>query len=102
MSAYTEKMVSELAAAGSFNYDSASAFASQHGLSVRSVISKIKHLGLDYTPRPVVKKTDGVRVTKMEVVEEIARLSGANFDAIAGLSKADMRSLQEVLRAFSA
>ena len=54
MSNYTPTMIAEMQSAGSFTYESASAFASEHNLSVRSVISKIKNLDLDIHPATVL------------------------------------------------
>ena len=99
MSAYTDKMVNEMTAVASWNYDSASEYASKHGLSVRSVISKLKNLELAYTPKPVVKSAAAPRVKKSEIVLQIAQLSGADAEALAGLEKADARSLTALLKA---
>jgi len=98
MTQYTAKMEGQLREIGTFNYDSAAAFAGEHSLSVRSVISKVKSLGLIYHPREkVVAATP--RIRKADVVAQIATASGADLDAIAGLEKADMRSLKELLKA---
>lgn len=101
MSAYTDKMVQEMTAAGSFDYDSATKFAEAHSLSVRSVISKVKNLGLDYTPKPVVKSSAGPRVRKADIVRMIETQAGANTEDFAGLEKADTRALQNLLKAFT-
>ena len=105
MTAYTDKMVVEMTSAGSFTYETATTFASDHGLSVRSVISKVKNLGLPYTPKQIVKSTSGPRVTKADIVQMIADASGADFEALAGLDKADagspeLRSPKAPLRGF--
>lgn len=96
MSNYSENMVAEMEKIGSFNYDSAEAFAEKHNLSTRSVISKAKSLGLDYTPR-VVAKASTPRVRKSDVVAQIAEQLGADADSLSGLAKADMRSLNELV-----
>jgi hypothetical protein len=96
MSNYTDNMVAEMEKIGSFNYDSAAAFAEKHGLSTRSVISKAKSLGLEYAPR-VVAKSSTPRVRKSDVVAQIAEQLGADADALSGLAKADMRSLNELV-----
>ena len=101
MSAYTDKMVQEMTSAGSFDYDSASAFADKHGLSVRSVISKVKNLSLDYTPKPAVKASAGPRIRKADIVRELEIQAGANLEDFAGLEKADARSLQNLLKTFT-
>lgn len=95
MSAYTENMVDELNRIGAFNFASASDFASKHGLSPRSVISKVKSLGIPYTPREVVRKNSEA-VRKSDMVREIARLLGISEDNIAGLAKADKAALNNL------
>jgi len=99
MSNYTPTMEAELQSAGSFTYDSASAFADAHGLSVRSVIQKVKHLGLDYTPKPKTVSSAGPRVAKSEIVDAIAKALDTDADMIAGLAKADARALSALLMA---
>jgi glycine cleavage system pyridoxal-binding protein P len=99
MSNYTPTMIAQMQSAGSFTYDSASAFAEAHGLSVRSVISKVKHLGLDYTPKPKTVSTAGPRVAKSDIVNAIAKALDTDADMIAGLAKADARALSALLMA---
>ena len=99
MSNYTPTMIAEMQSAGSFTYESASAFADAHSLSVRSVISKVKHLGIDYTPKPKTVSTAGPRVAKADIVEAIALALDTDADSIAGLSKADARALSALLMA---
>ena len=101
MSNYTDSMVAAMTKTGSFNYDSASAFANEHGLSVRSVISKIHSLGLEYTPREKAKAASAPRVRKSDVVASIAAAINVNAETIEGLSKADMASLQALLKVVS-
>ena len=100
MSNYSENMVSEMESIGSFNYDSAAEFAGRYALTTRSVISKAKSLGLEYTPRVVAKATTP-RIRKSDVVAGIADTLGADVDALAGLAKADMRSLNELVSRIS-
>ena len=100
MSNYTEKMVAQMEKIGSFDYASAEEFASKNGLTTRSVISKAKSLGLDYTPR-VVAKAATPRVRKSDIVAQLAEQLGADADALAGLAKADMRSLNELVSRLS-
>ena len=97
MSAYTDSMVTELCASA-HTYESATQFAAKHGLSVRSVVSKIKSLGLAYERKPVPTKTGVVRVRKADVVRVIATKLGLEDEALSGLGKADMGALQELLR----
>lgn len=77
MSAYTNAMVTTLTANAPYNYDSASAFASQHGLSVRSVISKVKSLGLEYVAKPkAASKPRDTGPTKAETLAGIRSALG--------------------------
>lgn len=96
MSVYTDSMVTELCASA-HTYESATQFAAKHNLSVRSVVSKIKSLGLAYEKKPVVKGSV-VRIRKADVVRVIATKLGLEDEALSGLGKADMGALQELLR----
>lgn len=92
MTAYTDIMVETLQAQETWSYDDACEFASKHGLSNRSVISKIKSLGIDYEPkaRPAAAT---IVIRKSDIVASIATLAGVNFESIEGLGKADKASL---------
>jgi len=100
MSNYSTSMVTALQSQA-WDYESASAFASEHNLSVRSVISKIKSLELDYTPKPKTVSTSGPRVAKADIVSAIAKALDADPDSIAGLAKADARALSALLMAIN-
>ena len=100
MSNYSNSMVTALQSQ-SWDYESASAFAAEHNLSVRSVISKIKNLDLDYTPKPTTVSTAGPRVVKADIVASIAKALDADPDALAGLAKADARALKALLMEIS-
>ena len=97
MSNYTPVILAEMQSQDSFDYDSASAFASAHGLSVRSVISKVKHLGISYTPKAKVVSTAGPRITKADLVDAIARAMSLDVESIRGLDKADAKALRTLL-----
>ena len=97
MSNYTPVILAEMQSQDSFDYDSASAFASAHGLSVRSVISKVKHLGISYTPKAKVVSTAGPRITKADLVDAIARAMALDVESIRGLDKADAKALNTLL-----
>jgi len=90
-------MVTELCASA-HTYETAAAFASKHNLSVRSVVSKIKSLGLAYEKK-VVARVEVVRVRKADVVAEIAARLSTDVEKLAGLGKADAASLQQLLKA---
>lgn len=93
MSAYTDKMVSALQSKEQWTFADAEAFADEYSLSTRSVVSKIKSLGIGYTPKPKTVSTAGPRIRKADIVAEIATALDVDIDSIAGLDKADMRSL---------
>lgn len=71
MSAYTPKMENALKDSAPHNYDTAQKFAEGHALPIRSVISKIKSMGLDYTPKPKAVSVGGPTIKKAELVESI-------------------------------
>ena len=72
--------------------------ASARNLSVRSVVSKIKSLGLEYKKKEVVSVSQ-TKVRKADVIAEIAARLSTTVEKLAGLGKADSRSLQELLKA---
>ena len=101
MSVYTEKMVSELNAhKGPWTYNDAAQYASEHSLNVRSVISKVKNMGLDYIPREKAQKGPA-KIRKADLAGQIAKAVGGNAETLAGLAKADTNSLQELLAALA-
>jgi len=98
MSNYSENMVAEMEKIGSFNYDSAAAFAEKYSdadISTRSVISKIKSLGLEYTPRVAAKAAP--RLRKSDMVISIADAIGVHPDELDGLSNAKTSALSTLL-----
>ena len=96
MSNYSQKMVKVMTAQENWDFAKAEEFASQNNLSTRSVISKVKSLGLGYTPKPKAEaKTP--RVRKADVVGAIALALEIPVDTIAGLAKADASALGNLL-----
>ena len=100
MSAYTDGMVNQMTAQGSYTYEQAVAFAQENDLSTRSVISKIKSLGLEYTPKAKAPAKAGNETRKSDIVSDFASEIGADPDALAGLAKADKRALTALVSAF--
>lgn len=98
MSNYTEKMVAAMTAKGAFTFAEAEAFAREHNLSTRSVVSKVKSLGLTYTPKPKAAKKNPDAVRKADIVSALAAQLGADADKLAGLAKADAVALAELVR----
>jgi hypothetical protein len=62
-------------------------------ITTRSVISKVKNLGLQYQPKPAAVKSTVKQIRKSDMVRGIAKSLEMNYDAIAGLAKADKRAL---------
>ena len=91
---YTQSMTAELHSIGSFTYETAAAFAEKHGVSTRSVISKVKFEQLPYEPKTTKASP---RVRKSEVVGLIASALNVPLETIEGLAKADMASLKNLL-----
>lgn len=96
MSVYTDSMVTELCASA-HTYQTATEFASKHNLSARSVISKIKSLGLAYERKPIAVSSGVVRVRKAELVRAIEDKLGLRPEALSGLGKADAAALSTIL-----
>jgi hypothetical protein len=98
MSKYTDEMITEMMAEGTWNYAMAEAFAEKYadkGLTTRSVISKIKNLGLIYHPKQKAAPAQK-QIRKSDMVRGIAKSLEINYDAIAGLAKADKRALAQL------
>ena len=100
MSAYTDKMVAELEAKARWTYAEAVAYAQAHGLKHRSVISKVKSLGLEYEPKPkaVTKRGEPV-VLKSQFVASIEAALGVAVPTLAKVSKADLETMTRALGA---
>ena len=85
MSNYTPAMIAKLQAAAPLDLAKAKALASDFGnVSHRSVISKAKHLGLDYVVTAKAAKT--IRSSKADTVAAIAKavaMPVADLDGLA-------------------
>tara|TARA_Y100000401_G_scaffold95992_1_gene82924 strand:- start:389 stop:718 length:330 start_codon:yes stop_codon:yes gene_type:complete len=94
MSNYTDAMVARIKAAAPLNIEKARELAAEFGLSHRSVISKAKHLDVEYTPavRKAASKDTGP--TKAETLAAI-RLALALPDREGDLTKAELLRIAE-------
>ena len=92
MSNYTPAMIAKLQGAAPLNLAKAKDLAADFGLSHRSVISKAKHLGLDYVVAP---KT--VKVSRSDLVAAIAKGLDMPVDDLAGLANAKTSALSNLL-----
>jgi len=94
MSNYTPTRIEALRNAQPLNLAKAQSFASEWGVSYRSIIAKALSLGLTYEKKAVTASSSD-RPTKADLVREIERsLQGESLD---GLQGASMRSLQNLL-----
>lgn len=94
MSDYTPAMIAKLQAAAPLNLDKAKDLASDFGLSHRSVISKAKHLGLEYVAQPKRVASKRVGPTKADTLGAI-RKALALPDREGDLTKAELESVLE-------
>lgn len=102
--AYTSQQVAALEDAakanGTLNGELAAQLSADLGQSKRSVIAKIKSLGLPYTV--AAKPVKGTRATsKAEYVAAIAKALDAEASTFAGLEKATAAALSGLLVAIS-
>lgn len=95
MSNYTPAMIAKLQAAAPLNLAVAKDLAADFGLSHRSVISKAKHLGLDYVAAPKAAKR--IRSSKADTVDAIAKAINVDADALDGLALAKASALNNLL-----
>ena len=95
---YTPEMIAVIAGYDSFNKETATRIALEIGKSPRSVIAKIKSMGLSYTVQRPVRK-DGSPVTrKAETVAAIAKALDMDLNDLDGLAKAPRSALIALLR----
>ena len=96
MSNYTPAMIAKLQAAAPLDLAKAKALASDFGnVSHRSVISKAKHLGLDYVV--TAKAAKKIRSSKADTVAAIAKAVALNPDDLDGLALAKGSALDTLL-----
>ena len=96
MSNYTPAMIAKLQDAAPLNLAKAKALASDFGnVSHRSVISKAKHLGLDYVV--TAKAAKQIRSSKADTVDAIAKAINVDADALDGLALAKASALNNLL-----
>lgn len=99
MSNYTESMVATLLSTPAWNYEQAVNYAAENNLTARSVISKIKSLGLEYTPKQKAATKTGDTLRKSDIVAAFASEINADADKLSGLAKADKAALNALISA---
>ena len=96
MSNYTPAMIAKLQDAAPLDLAKAKALASDFGnVSHRSVISKAKHLGLDYVV--TAKATKAIRSSKADTVDAIAKAISVSPSDLDGLALAKASALNTLL-----
>ena len=96
MSNYTPAMIAQLQAAAPLDLAKAKALAADFGnVSHRSVISKAKHLGLDYVVANKAAKK--IRATRADTVAAIAKAVDMPVDDLDGLADAKASALNNLL-----
>ena len=95
MSNYTPAMIAKLQDAAPLDLAKAKDLAADFGLSHRSVISKAKHLGLDYVP--ATKAAKKIRASKADTVAAIAKAVDCPVDDLDGLALAKGSALDNLL-----
>ena len=95
---YTPEMLDVIKGYDSFNKETATEIAAKIGKSPRSVIAKIKSMGLSYAVQRPVRK-DGKPITrKMDTVIAIAKALDMDPLELDGLTKAPRSALIALLR----
>ena len=95
MSNYTPAMIAQIQAAAPLDLAKAKALAADFGnVSHRSVISKAKHLGLDYVVANKAAKK--IRATRADTVAAIAKAVDMPVDDLDGLADAKASALNNL------
>ena len=95
---YTPEMLAVIAGYDAFNKATATEIADKIGKSPRSVIAKIKSMGLPYTVQRPVRKDGSAITRKAETVAAIAKALDMDLNDLDGLAKAPRSALIALLR----
>ena len=95
---YTPEMLAVIAGYDAFNKATATEIADKIGKSPRSVIAKIKSLGLPYSVQRPVRKDGSAISRKADTVAAIAKALDMELDDLDGLAKAPRSALEALLR----
>ena len=96
MSNYTDSMVAKIKAAAPLNIETAKQLASDFGVSHRSVISKAKHLGVEYVKAqraPASRDAGPTKATLLVSIRELVELPEREGD----LTKAELAAILDRL-----
>ena len=95
---YTPEMLAVIKGYDSFNKETATEIAAKIGKSPRSVIAKIKSMGLSYAVQRPVRKDGSPIARKMDTVIAIAKALDMDPLELDGLTKAPRSALIALLR----
>ena len=98
---YTDKMLAELQSMGVITYDMAQEFSSKHGISIRSVIAKVRSMELPYQPKVSTEKpafTKEAKESKAVVAAEIESMLNVTFKGLDKLVLEDLVKLRNVVK----
>ena len=95
---YTPAMLAVIGEYSAFDKAVAVEIGLRINKSPRSVIAKIKSLGLDYTVQRPVRKDGSDVARKTDIVDEIARALSMDVADLEGLTKAPRNALMALLR----
>lgn len=94
---YTGALIAEMRKIGHFTYESASLFALKNNLSLRSVIGKVRALGLDYTPKTIETASKRSTRSKAEIVESIQSAINSPLSSLSKMTVNDLEVLEKFL-----
>ena len=95
---YTPEMLAVIAGYDAFDKATATEIAAKIGKSPRSVIAKIKSMGLPYTVQRPVRKDGSAISRKIDTVLAIAKALDMDPLDLDGLTKAPKSALEALLR----
>ncbi len=95
---YTPEMLAVIKGYDAFNKATATEIAAKIGKSPRSVIAKIKSMGLSYTVQRPVRKDGSPVSRKADTVAAIAKALDMELEDLDGLAKAPRSALIALLR----
>ena len=95
---YTPSMLAVIKGYDAFNKATATEIADKIGKSPRSVIAKIKSMGLPYTVQRPVRKDGSAISRKADTVAAIAKALDMDLNDLDGLAKAPRSALIALLR----
>ena len=95
---YTPSMLAVINGYDAFNKATATEIADKIGKSPRSVIAKIKSMGLSYTVQRPVRKDGSPVSRKADTVAAIAKALDMELEDLDGLAKAPRSALIALLR----